>query len=780
MISEDVLEKLEFNTILTYISKYTSTEIGKNIILSTRPFSSLNTIIEEGNFVSEAKNVLIEKDYPPFVFVPDLYNQLSTSNIEGSILSQSEIKSILTLAETSRKIFVFFKQTENSNLFKKIANGLFVDKVFENHIASIFTSSGEISDNASPELKKIRQEIRTKSNTLKQVVNKILKKLSDAYLVQEDYITQRDGRIVLPIKAEHKRHVKGFIHSESSTGQTVYIEPEESLELNNDILTLTFAEKREIERILKNITIIIGNSSNRLKHSLNILGKLDAIFAKGKYSLEIIGAFPSFYEDEPLTLIDARHPILIKRLTREKVVPLNLKIDKDNVILITGPNAGGKTVVIKTIGLLSALALSGIHIPAAADSNLHFFKDIFLDIGDEQSIENDLSTFSSHLSNLNYIVNNAGSKTLILLDEIGTGTDPEEGAALAAALLMALKNSRAKVLATTHHGNLKLLAHNLDGFQNASMKFDTDNLKPTYEFRQGLPGSSYAFEIAKKIGLSDPILQNARQHLDVDKNKIESFLVEIEKKSYELNKKLKSLEIENARLKGLAKLYVTKINNLKAKQAEILTQTSNKAKLFLEGINKKFELTIKNIRESEADKKVIKQEKEKLLQLKQDVEKFYEPVTTDRPLHQRKLKVADFVKLKDSTTSGIITEIDEQKKRATITSGNLKLNVKLSNLELAKRKKDISEFKAEYNPYIPNTRLDIRGRKPEEVEFEVIKFIDDSYAANIDRVEILHGKGTGILKSSVQELLKKHSLVRKFYFADIEIGGEGITIVELK
>ncbi len=780
MISTDVLEKLEFTTTLNYISKYTSTEVGKNNILSTRPFSSLNTVIEEGNFVTEAKNILIEKDYPPFVFVPDLYNQLSRSNIEGSILNQLEIKSILTLAETSRKLFTFFKQTENSNLFKKIANDLFVDKVFENHISSIFTSSGEISDNASAELKRIRQEIIVKNKTLKQVVNKILKKLSDAYLVQEEYITQRDGRIVLPIKAEHKRHVKGFIHSESSTGQTVYIEPEESLELNNDILTLNFAENREIERILKNITIIIGNSSNQLKNSLNILGKLDLIFAKAKYSLEIVGAFPSFYEDETLTLIDARHPILIKRLTREDVVPLNLKIDKESVILITGPNAGGKTVVLKTVGLLCALALSGIHIPAAPDSNLHFFKDIFLDIGDDQSIENDLSTFSSHLSNLNYIVNTADNKSLVLLDEIGTGTDPEEGAALAAALLTAFRNSNAKVLATTHHGNLKLLANNLNGFQNASMKFDTENLKPTYEFRQGLPGSSYAFEIAKKIGLSDSILQNAKLHLDIDKNKIEKFLVEIEKKSHELNKKLKSLEIENARLKGLANLYETKINNLKTKQAEILNQTSEKAKTFIEGINRKFESTIKNIRESEADKKIIKQEKEKINQLKQDVNKFYTPENNDEFVPHRKLKIGDYVKLKDSTTSGIITEIDEQKKRVSITSGNLKLNIKLSNLELAKKKKEIAEYKTEYRPYIPNTRLDIRGRKPEEVEFEIIKFIDDSYAANVERVEILHGKGTGILKSSVQKLLGKHSLVKNFYFADVEVGGDGITIIELK
>ncbi len=778
MISDQVLQKLEFFKILKYIASYTSTEPGEQLVLNLRPLNNIELIKEEGHFVNEAKEILIEKDYPPLNHIPVLENSLSKSKIDGAVLTKDEILAILNLAETSRKVFQFLKYFNETRIFNNLAKDLFVDKNFENHISRIFTANFEISDSASSNLKKIRKEIREKEGSLKDSIERILKRLSDAYLVQDEYVTQRDGRIVLPVKAEHKRHVKGFIHSESATGQTVYIEPEATLELNNELLSLKFEEKREIERIFKNITLIIKNSCDLLSLSLHKLAKIDEIFAKAKYSLEIIGAFPSFQNGKPLNIIEARHPILLKRLTRENTVPLNLKIGSNRIVIITGPNAGGKTVVLKTVGLIYTMVLSGIHAPVHPDTNLEFIEKIFIDIGDEQSIENDLSTFSSHLSNLKFIVEHSNKRTLVLLDEIGAGTDPSEGSALATAILLELKKKNSIVLATTHHGDLKLLANNFNGIENASMRFDTKNLVPTYQFNQGLPGSSYAFEVAAKIGLPENILNNARKYLDVDKNKIEQFLLEIEKKSEELNENLKNLEIENSRLKGLTNLYEKKINELKTRQKQILEGTREEAKQFMENLNRQFENTIKKIRETNAAKEVIKEEKKHLERLKSTAEKFVYKNEPDKDPDE--LKTGDFVRVKNSSAEGEIIEIDNEKKRITIQSGVMKFSLKMKDVYKTKRKRELKYEKEKYKPVIKSTRLDIRGEKPEEIEFQVIKFIDDAYASNLKQVEILHGKGTGILKQSVHELLKRHQFVSNFHFADIEFGGDGITVVHLK
>jgi DNA mismatch repair protein MutS2 len=525
MISKTTFEKLEYQKVLNYISNYTSTDQGKEKILTTLPFTNLIGAETEGCFVTEAKNILINSEYPPINYLPNLQNDLSRSMIEGTVLSQDSIKRILDLAIISRRLFSYLKSNAlNTNLNKEFSASFFIDKNFESHISKIFNQQGEINDNASKKLSDIRKEIIRKSAGLKSIIEKLLKGFSNSYLVQEEYVTQRDGRLVLPIKAEHKRHVKGFIHSESNTGQTVYIEPEETLELNNEILSLGFAEKREIEKILKEITTLIGNNAHSLKLALNAIVHIDSIFAKAKYSLEIIGSFPIFNKTKKIKLINARHPILLKKMGFEKTVPLSFNYVNNDVTLITGPNAGGKTVVIKTIGLISLLAQSGIHIPIDPDSEMFFFNKIMLDIGDEQSLEDDLSTFSSHLSNIKNILDEADEYSLILIDEIGTGTDPSEGTALAASFLIKMQEKKSIVIATTHHGNLKIIASELENFQNASMEYDLSKLQPTYKFRQGMPGSSYAFEVAEKIGLDKSILKLAEEYLDSDKIRLKNLL----------------------------------------------------------------------------------------------------------------------------------------------------------------------------------------------------------------------------------------------------------------
>ncbi len=784
MISSEVIDLLEFDSIRKYISKYVSTFNGKIIVENLIPFENLSEILHRGKLIFEAKNILIDNGEPPITFVDNLAESLSLSRISGAQLKRSEIYGILELSQISRKTNRFLSNIEHENLeIKKFVSQLFNSKEFENKVQNVFTDSGEISDNASSKLREIRNDIVSKGQGLQKVIGKILKKLSENYLVQEEYVTQRDGRIVLPIKAEHKRHVRGFIHSESATGKTVYIEPEETLELNNEILSLTFAENREIDRILRELTNLIGEKSFELKISLIAISELDAIFAFARYSQEIMGAFPTIDNSKPLQIINGFHPILLKKNGRKNTVPLNITIADNRVIVITGPNAGGKTVVLKTLGLFYLMVLSGIHVPLSPDSNLNWVDNILADIGDLQSLEDDLSTFSSHLSNINNILNTANEYSLVLLDEVGTGTDPSEGSALATQSLIELRNKKAITLATTHHGNLKLIANQMDGFQNASMEFDSDLLKPTYKFVQGLPGASYAFEVAKRIGFTDEFLLQSKNYLNKKNSKIEDLLIELQKRSNELQHKLNKSEIENVRLTGLANLYKQKIEKFEKQKNAIIEKTTNEAERYLSDINKQVESTIKNLRESNAKREIIVAEKMKLEKIKIKNKKLSKKSKPIKVKKEFKAEVGGFAKVINTQTSGEIVEIDEAKNRAVLKVGSVKLQVKISKLEYSAKQKqnNTSINNPIYNTTnLNSTILDIRGEKPEDAEYRVIKFIDDAYSSNVNTIEVLHGKGTGALKKMVHTILKQHEYVKNYYFAKVEFGGEGITIIEMK
>ncbi len=781
MINISTLDKLEFGKILKHLSGFALTEKGKEYILKLKPFTDKNIIVREGFIVEEAKNILINLANPPIEYLPNLDEALFQSRIDGALLGSKKIIEILNLAKVSRILQQFLKSnSESSPLLSEGSKKLFNDKLFEHHIQKIINDQGEVKESASKQLAEIRKDIRQKKDELIKSINRIIKNLKYEDYVRDEYLTLRDGRMVIPVKVEHKRHLRGFIHSESSTGQTVYIEPEETLELNNDILSLSFAEKREIERLLKELTKHIGSYSNDLQKSLDILSYIDSVFARAKYSLEIIGSFPQTDHTKNISIQDARHPLLLKKLGRKETVPLNLELDDSKVIIITGPNAGGKTVVLKTIGILSLMLQSGIHIPVSPDSNFHIFSKILLDIGDEQSIEDDLSTFSSHLRNLKSIIEEADENSLVLLDEIGTGTDPTEGSALAAAILKELMHKAKLVFASTHHGSLKLFAHSINGMQNAAMQFDHENLTPTYRFVLGVPGSSYAFEIASRMGFEESLLSEARKNIENDKHKLEKFLSEIELKSSDLNKKLSELEVENVRLKGLSNLYKTSYEKLQKEKQEILKKAKSEADVFLKDVNRKIEKTIKDIRESGGTKDVIRESKKEIENLKSSLEKLIEP-EIDSFNENYEFKVGAYASVKNSTTSGKIIELNAEKKKATLLVGSVRVQAKLIDLIPAKESKR-NESKGKYDYYVHSDssyRLDIRGEKPEEAEFKVIKFIDKAYQSSLGRVEILHGKGTGALKKIVAELLKNHDKVKTFYFAPVEQGGEGITIAEI-
>ncbi len=777
-----VLDKLEFHKVLSTLANYSSTETGRKQILGLIPTFNLNKILKEGQTVSEAKEILIRNIPPQIDFIPDIFDSISQSKIEGVVLSAKKILEILKLLKNSRSLSQFLKNNSSiAPLLSEQLSSLFNDKLLENHIEKVIDENGDIKEKASQKLSEIRKQIREKQNSLVKSISSIMKSLETDGIVREDYLTLRDGRMVIPVKAEHKRQIRGFIHSESATGQTVYIEPEQTLELNNEIITLGFAEKREIERLLKDVTALIGRNSDKIKDSLLTISYVDTVFARAKYSIEIIGSFPTIKNDLDFYINDARHPVLLKKLGRDKTIPLNLKLDEQRVIVITGPNAGGKTVVLKTIGLLSLLLQSGIHIPVDPDSNFHLFNNVLVDIGDEQSLEDDLSTFSSHLTNLKNILSVSDENTLVLLDEVGTGTDPTEGSALASAVLLKLRDKGALVFASTHHGSLKLIANSESGFINAAMEFDHDQLKPTYKFKLGIPGSSYAFEIARRIGVDEKLIDTAAGMMDSDKLKLEVFLSEIEAKSNRLEEKLKHIEIENTRLTGLSDLYKTNIGRLEKEKREILKKAKSDAEDFLKTVNKKVETAIKEIRESGAQKNVIKETKKIIDELKAEAQNLYSPeVVTE--INISDFRVGNFVMIRETSTQGRILQIDSARNKALIESGSIKMQVNLSELVIANASKETKAENHHHNlqNLIPQHRLDIRGRKPEEVDFKIIKFLDDSYMNGQDRIEILHGKGTGALKKTVKDILDKHEKVKNYYFAPIEFGGEGITIVELK
>ena len=780
-ISKNVLSNLEFFKTLDFIAKYIRTSKGKELLYEIRPFENYTAARSRGDLITEAKEILILNSNLPIHHLPDLNEPIAKSNILGTALEEKEIQDILNLAVISRKVYQYLSANFlDKSLFEKFSESLFVDKVFEHSIDILFTEKGTVSDNASKKLREIRKEIREKQGSLKVVVDRILRDLSESYLVQEEFVTISDGRTVLPVKAEHKRHIKGFIHSESATGKTVYIEPEETLELNNEILSLSFAEKREVQRILRQVTQKIASVSVQLKNSLMAVSEIDLIFAAAQYSTEVIGAFPQTDENSKFQILNGRHPVLIKLLGMNKVVPLNLEFDVDRIILITGPNAGGKTVVLKTVGLLSILALCGLHIPVHPDSNIRSITNVKLDIGDKQSIEDDLSTFSSHLTNTLEIIQNIDDHTLVLLDEIGTGTDPTEGAALSTAVLDKLNAENAFVLATTHHGNLKIFANETAGIQNAAMQFDVENLQPTYNFIQGTPGSSYAFEVAQRIGFTEELIEKAKKYVDTDKYKLEDFLTKIEHKSNELQKKLNDIEIENTRLKGLTNIYKNKVSQLETQRKEILKKSRVEAEEYLRNVNKTLESAIKKIRESNADKEVVREERNKILKIKQTNREYFEEAKKGI-IEVGDLEPGDYVSVRDTTTEGEITMIDTARKIAEIKSGKVKIKVKLNRLIKTKKRKTKIETSGGYSiRQVPNIRLDIRGKRSEEVDFEIVRFLDEAYSSGVESVEILHGKGTGALKQTTHEILKQHENVKNYYFAKIEMGGEGITIVELK
>ena len=785
---EEIFDKLDLKKIIERTSNYSITEAGKNKLLSEKPTDDKTEAIYFLSLTSELKSLIEEYGDLNYSYIPDLKEIIYKSRIENFILNPKDIIQIGKLLYNSRiiknSISKFKGRFENLwNLVEKLQENIFLEK----KINEVFDDYGEVKDSASQDLKKIREEIKELQFQIQKINEKILKSLSKDGMVQDELITLRDGRMVIPVRSEFKRKVRGFIHSESATGQTTYIEPAETLELNNELLSLFFEEKREIQRILDLLTKDIAKFSEQLLINLEIISTFDAHYAKAKYAIEIRANKIQFSEDKSFDLIDCRHPLLIQSLGYNNTVPFNLKLDNSiRGIVISGPNAGGKTVLMKAIGTFAILIRMGYLISASPDSKFPFFKKVFIDIGDEQSIDNDISTFGSHIRNLRYIFENADENSLVLLDELGTGTDPVQGAALAASYIDELIKKNSFLIVTTHHSFLKFFAANHPLLINSSMEFNSETLEPTYRFIQGVPGSSYTFEIARRMNLHENIITGAKKYLKRSDLEIENYISQLQKKVQYYSKLISELKKEREEIQNLKNELQIKLSNIKKETKEIKKKALTEAEQIVLTANKIIENAIREIRESKADKQTIREVKNKIEEEKSKLQQLIYSTLDDKTSQDEEIRVGDLIKLKDQDTIGKVISIDHKKNQAQVQVEQFKLIVSLDKIQKINPTEKIERQSITEKPQIQVEnktipfRLDIRGKRASEAEELIYKYIDDAVMYGLFNIEILHGKGDGILKAITHKVLQSHPFVESFQFAPVDQGGEGVTIVKLK
>jgi len=775
-------QKLEFDKVKKYIQRYTISDIGREHVDKLIPSSSPEEVNANLANVSEMK-LLLESDDPlPLENIFDIRTSLHRATIEDYILSAAELNRIVLVLKTSKALSVYFaRRAQAYPLLSARVKLIRMQNIIEYNIRRAIDEDGKIKDSASKELASIRRQMSEKRGMLKKGLESMLKAVAGKEWVQDEIITTRDGRMVIPVKVEHKNRVPGFIHSSSASGATVFIEPTETLELNNDICTLQFQEQREIDKILKELTEQVRGAKAEILQNLQILAEIDFIHAKAKYSIEILGSAPALKLQGSFQLKKAYHPILLQKHSRKETVPLDIEFtDQFNTLVITGPNAGGKSVAMKTVGLLLIMAQAGCHIPASSESEIRIFSEIFVDMGDEQSIEDDLSSFSSHLKNLNLILENARNTSLILIDEIGSGTDPLEGSSLAASVLECLTTIGALNIVTTHHGTLKTFAYENSRIQNGAMEFDQATLRPTYRFRAGIPGSSYAIEMAERMNMPAAIIKRSRELKGSSANKLENLIVDLEKQSQDLKKKLDIVNEEKGRLDGLNLIYQNRVKTLEKELKEIKLKAINEAKFIVEKANAIVEKSVREIKENAADKQVIKKAKEELKTAVREFNTMKEEISA--PPEMVEFQVGEHVALKESNTLGEITSIAGENHYMVLVGG-LRVRIKRQDLEHAPSanvKRPVSSSTIQVQSSQVKREIDLRGMYGDEAINAVDKFLDDAILAGLHRIDIIHGKGTGALRKKITEHLKTNSTVKSFRLGEWNEGGSGVTIVELE
>ena len=779
-------EKLDLPKILRRIQSYASSDIGKEAIENIEPLSNVEAVSQEHNRVSEMKSLLESESALPIDGIKDIRPALQRALIENNVLTAKELLDIALTLQVARNLKSFIEKRKEYLIdLSHITSFISIYKEIEFNIIQAISETGEVRDSASKQLRSIRQSIVDKQQHIRKALERILRATTELGMIQEEIVTTRDGRMVIPIKAEVKNKFPGFIHSTSATGQTVFVEPSETLTLNNEITELFFEEKREVERILRLLTNQIYDVAVSIQGTVTALAQIDLCYAKARYSIEIKGNKPLLKENGSLIIRDAYHPVLLLRHQREAVVPLNLEVGHSyRTLLITGPNAGGKTVTLNSAGILSLMVQSGIHIPASPDSEFPIFNEIFFIIGDNQSIENDLSSYSSQVLQLKKIIEETNDQTLVLIDEIGSNTDPTEGGAIAASVLDHLTNAGAITIATSHQALLKAFVHNSERMENGAMEFDQETLLPTYRFKFGLPGSSYALEIAQRLGINDSIISKARGMMGDQKVRLEQLILELENRSQTLEQRLSIADSEIKKYKELSESYESKLKQLNKEVREIKRKAIEEARIIIEKASSTVEHTIREIKTQHATKDVIKHGKEEIAHLEKEVaaiEKEIIDTITDNSKKAFDIKEGDLVVLKSGGQSGTVLTLPDKNGFLQVAFNSIKAKVNVTNIQSISKKKarqiELSSSISIEKQF--SNEVDVRGLYGDDAVSIVDKFLDDAVFAGLHRVDIIHGKGTGALRKRIQMFLENDSRIKSQRMGEWNEGGAGVTVVEL-
>jgi DNA mismatch repair protein MutS2 len=778
-------DKLGFTEVKELIKAHCLSEMGRQMVDRIQVMNNYDHIRKFLYQANEFKNILENDAALPIHHFFDIKSLANKARIEGAFLSEEEFYQVQASLTTVFAVIGYFNEREGQypNL-EALFEHLPIEKTILKKIDLVIDQKGKIRPNASRELSELTSGISKAELEARKKIDQIFKSASANGWTADGSLTVRDGRICIPLLAENKRKLKGFIHDESSSGQTVYMEPEEVFTLNNRIRDLEFERRREIVKILTFLTNDLRPYVPLLLSYHSLLTKLDFVRAKALFAIDIEGEMPQLENEAKVKLINARHPLLLLNFKKEKktVVPLNVQIDEGTrIIVVSGPNAGGKSVCMKTVGLLQMMVQAGLLISASEASVVGVFKQLFVDIGDDQSIESDLSTYSAHLSKMKEFVEQANGKTLILIDEFGTGTDPQFGGPIAEAVLESLNHKKVKGMVTTHYSNLKIFASHTEGIENASMLFNNVEMKPLYMLEVGKPGSSYAFEIAQKIGLPQNVLNLAKNKVSAGQKRVDTLLVDLEREKKEIFDTKIKLEKQQKHVNELLAENEKLKNYLEENKKALIKDAKEQAKNIIINANKLVENTISEIKSSNADKEKTRSLRENLnVELQKNTVK---PETVKPVQVDDELKPGDWVKLTDSETTGQVMELI--KDNVVIAIGDLRTVAKRKRVVKVERSSVPKEIRKSFKSHTSDMasfspEIDVRGMRTEDALSAIERLFDRALMMGFGNLKIIHGKGDGILRKMIRQYLKKYDQVDRMEDEHADRGGDGITYVYLK
>lgn len=792
-MEEKVLNVLEYNKIIEKLADRASNQIGKDLAWELKPFTDVSQVKEALKETTDSVCCILRKGFPPLGGIHEIRHLVKRAE-QGGMLNPGELLKVADVLRASRNLKGYMSQDKmelgEDNVIAVLCGALGTNKAFEERLDRSIESEEALSDYASPQLASIRRNIRHKQDSIKEKLNSIIRSSQYRKYMQDAVVTLRADRYVIPVKQEFRSQVPGVVHDMSASGSTVFIEPMSVVETNNEIRQLRIKEEQEVERILMELSALVANEADTLINNVELLGRIDFAFAKAKLSLDLKGTEPVI-NDRGVLIKKGRHPLI----NPKDVVPIDIELGYDfSTMVITGPNTGGKTVTLKTAGLFALMTQAGLHIPAAENSEMCVFKKVFADIGDEQSIEQSLSTFSSHMTNIVHILNEVDEDSIVLFDELGAGTDPVEGAALAKAILDMLTKRGIRTIATTHYSELKIYAMTTEGVKNASCEFDVETLRPTYRLLIGLPGKSNAFAISKRLGLSDEIINEARKFLKGDKIQFEELLSDIMENRAASEKDREQAEREKMEVERLKELYNKDKKRIEKEKESIINEARRQARKILIDARREADEVLERLKELEKAQQQMIHDHE-IMELKNSVRhriNELDYLTAEQVLPEKgdakppeNLKPGDTVMILNLNRKGTVLDMPDDNGDVQIQAGIMKIKAHVTQLKLVDEQKALTQSVSSsvvtgIKSKAVSPELDIRGYNIEEAREKVDKYIDEAVIAGLNEVWIIHGKGTGLLRKGIHDFLKTHAHAASFRLGKYGEGETGVTIVTLK